>query len=86
MLICSLLPTIYNLSTVKSIQAVVNEAKKCFFQTAGFSLYSPAKSVKRECPYVSQSLSQMVLWDDVHSLIISEVPHNDIIHKMTECL
>lgn len=82
---CNLWLTSSILSTVNSIQPLENEAKKSLLQTAGFSLL--LLNLRRgECPYVSLSLSQMAAWDDVHSLIISEVPHNDTIHEMMECL
>lgn len=55
-------------------------------QTAGFSLLPLQNLCRRKCTYASLSLSQMALWDDVHSLITSEVPHNGMIHEMMGCL
>ena len=60
--------------------------RKSLLQTAGFSLFPLQNLCRGECPYVSLSLSQTASWDDVHSLIVSEVPHNDMIHGMMECL
>lgn len=74
------------LSTASGIQPLANEAKKSLLQAAGFSLLPLQNLCRGECPYVPLSLSQIALQDDVRSLIISEVPHNDMIHEMMECL
>lgn len=73
------------LSPLSSIQPFANEVKK-FLQPAWFSLLPLQNLCRKECTYAPLSLSQMVLWDDVRSLIISEVPHNGMIHEMMEYL
>lgn len=74
------------LSTASSIQPFANEAEKNLLQSVGFSLLPLQNLCRGEWPYVSLPLSQTVLWDDVRSLIISEVPHNTMIREMMECL